>query len=791
MWRIVNIKCENFISFQSANVEIPQNICTLVYGVNLDNDMQKNNGTGKSSIIEAIAFGLTGEPLRGVDKSEEIINDHSDNAYVNIALKNDYDNTTLDISRTLYRKAPQQIECHKYNADGVEIDMDKTVRPSVLEYNRYILSEIGLTKDDIYSNFILSDSHYKSFFDANDKTKKAMINRFSGADAVDRAIEKLQEDKVPVQKNLEEAKDNKIAVDSKIEVIEQQIKDVNDKKEEYAREKEERIAELQNKIAGVREEIRANNEQIKKANKRLDDIDEAGNQIEDMQDKNYGLAVAYQKINDKLEEYKLAKTKDYLEMSKDSEERIHSISEKKAKKEEHIATLNNSLKDAQEKTNEAQIKVNRFIKECEKADTNAALDLKDIQSDIEKNSQAIEEQWKKIRYLQGTSDDLDKAIREAQNMLHGAITCPKCKHEFFISSNASVEDIRKGLEENKEKLHLNEEHIKEANSKYDKLNEQKNSLNKEKATVNQEIADRSDQLYKLREELNTAQLLLGNVSTEINSVKREISVMENDILSEHTNINNMFKNMLQEALDIIDSAIETGERYIKTIKEKNVAAEASIEAYEKAIKTAKESSQDDFIKSLGQSLADLKTKQSDADMSLNEVQKEFDKYIKQENYFVEFRSYLANKKVETIAGVTNYFLELIGSDLRVEMLGYKRLKNGAIRDKITVNLLRNGKACGEYNRLSGGERARINIASILGLQRLTNNSAENGKGLEFLAADEVLDKADTTGIEAISNALNRLQVTSLIVTQNPISDSEGHTLVVVKQNDYSTIKQDK
>ena len=161
----------------------------------------------------------------------------------------------------------------------------------------------------------------------------------------------------------------------------------------------------------------------------------------------------------------------------------------------------------------------------------------------------------------------------------------------------------------------------------------------------------------------------------------------------------------------------------------------------------------------------------------------------QENHFVDFRSYLANKKVKAISGITNHFLELIGSDLRVEMLGFKKLKNGKIRDKITVNLLRNGVDCGSYAKFSGGERARVNLASILGLQRLTNNSAPKGKGLDLIVLDEVLEASDTTGIESSCAALNKLKVTSLMVTQNPISDNEGHTIVVTKENGYSTITE--
>ena len=208
---------------------------------------------------------------------------------------------------------------------------------------------------------------------------------------------------------------------------------------------------------------------------------------------------------------------------------------------------------------------------------------------------------------------------------------------------------------------------------------------------------------------------------------------------------------------------------------------------EKSIETVRNSNQSDLIKSLDKTLGELKTSQSDADKKLSEVQKEFDKYTVQENHFVEFRSYLANKKVETISGVTNYFLKLIGSDLRVEMLGFKRLKNGSIRDKITVNLLRNGELSGSYSKHSAGERSRINLASILGLQKLTNDSAELGKGLSIIILDEILEACDTVGIEESCKALNKLGITSLVVSQNPIVGDGINTLEVKKIDGISNL----
>ena len=150
MWKLKRLYATNIVSFKEIDTNFASDVATLVFGNNLDNENQKNNGSGKSSIIEAIAFGLTGDTLRKVDTGE-IINDAADAACVKLSFANDYDESSFVIERTISRNAAQEISCHKYDKDGNEIDTEKTIQPTVNDYNRFILEEIGLTKDDIYS----------------------------------------------------------------------------------------------------------------------------------------------------------------------------------------------------------------------------------------------------------------------------------------------------------------------------------------------------------------------------------------------------------------------------------------------------------------------------------------------------------------------------------------------------------------------------------------------------------------------------------------------------------------
>src|SRR5690606_17221916 len=100
------------------------------------------------------------------------------------------------------------------------------------------------------------------------------------------------------------------------------------------------------------------------------------------------------------------------------------------------------------------------------------------------------------------------------------------------------------------------------------------------------------------------------------------------------------------------------------------------------------------------------------------------------------KSYLANLSLKNIEELVNFYLTKMNTDLSVEIEGYKQ-KGKKITEKITETILRGMTPIGSYNRFSGGERGRIDVASILANQTLINNNA-SPKGLDLIIIDEVL-----------------------------------------------------
>ena len=81
------IKIQNFLSIGDASLIFSNNGYTLVKGINNNkDDLAISNGSGKSSLFEAICWCLTGETIRGIKSDISNINT-DDGAYVELDLE--------------------------------------------------------------------------------------------------------------------------------------------------------------------------------------------------------------------------------------------------------------------------------------------------------------------------------------------------------------------------------------------------------------------------------------------------------------------------------------------------------------------------------------------------------------------------------------------------------------------------------------------------------------------------------------------------------------------------------
>lgn len=348
----------------------------------------------------------------------------------------------------------------------------------------------------------------------------------------------------------------------------------------------------------------------------------------------------------------------------------------------------------------------------------------------------VTELVKKKKKIQSECDDLEsellnnkKLLKKLKNELGLTITCPHCQKEFIPESqlNLSPEEIREAI----------------------------GQLNKETSDLSSKLEKREKSLEKVKKDILRAEEQkeeMDNLSYEKNKQQRRI-------------------NNAQE-----------------TIKE----MQDSIDIYDKQIAELKRKKKDNkLLNSLNERIADCGKQIDELVNCLQPIADEIDmiKFWQFNMGKNGFSTYLANKSIKIIEGITNSFLRKFGVDISVLINGFKILRSGEVREKIDVFVLNDGITAEQFMSKSGGERGRVTLAGILGIQHLINLST-NGRGLNFLALDESLNNIDKKGIIEICKTLNGLNITTMLIAQN-VEDIDifQNKLYVEKNNGESNFIQ--
>lgn len=186
MWNPIYIKIRNLFAHKDSEYRFKNNVCTVIFGKNNTDRNFGNNGAGKTTLLEGIAIALTNESLRDV-KKDNFINRDEDDCMVDFLLENYVLKKSLRIVRRFFRgNKPVKIEIY-------ENDVLNTQLTSVLEANKYIFEQIGITREDLLRYFIISQDNRYMFFTASDGDKKEIMNRITSADMINPVLEILAE----------------------------------------------------------------------------------------------------------------------------------------------------------------------------------------------------------------------------------------------------------------------------------------------------------------------------------------------------------------------------------------------------------------------------------------------------------------------------------------------------------------------------------------------------------------------------------------------------------------------
>ena len=772
MWKLKSIEAENLCAFRSLAYTLQQGVTTLIFGNNKDNDSQQSNGAGKSALLECIAVGLTGSPLRKI-RTEEIINDAAEQCRIILHLANDASNEELIIARSIPRKGASTVACKLYRG-GELVTTDEAVQHSVDAYNKYILEKLGITREELLNNFILSKYRYEDFLSSSDKEKKEIINRFSNGILVDEAIARVEEDIEPLSSEQQKIDLELAGIDGRIEMLQEQIEKEVVAGEERGRNRESRIAEFEESITAKREYIRTHKETLAGIDATIAEVDKADKELQALESSDTSLEDCLKAIDALMPLFPDAHRTDWNRTLKLKKEDLTLAEASLANLDASVNYANSVLKEKYDAFEKFKVEYADFLSEYGTKNDEYNERLQEIEKTLRSLASRLEDLRRKRRVISSGIDELS-------NKLAGSITCPKCGHEFLVAQPNF--DIEAGTKE----LRLRQQQLSEINGNIEAEQNSSEEAEMQQSRINTERRTLDSDRSRWVQELSEHERAVCSATSEVERAEHNRRRTKAEVAAMQDEIDGIRRKVFDEMFGIIDERNATLSRERRKTDEDIRSAECAIDTLKATIREVNDMATTDLTASLRTTLEQEKRRSMETAKRKFEVDDKVRALEVQRERFVQFKTYLANTKIEALSRITNEFLIGIGSDIRIRFDGYTVLKSGKVREKISISLLRDGVDCGSFGKFSAGEAARVNLATILAMQKLVNANCDDEKGLDLLVLDEILEAVDEAGLSSMFDALNALGGTVLVVSHGNVAEGYPHKLVITKENGESRI----
>ena len=370
-----------------------------------------------------------------------------------------------------------------------------------------------------------------------------------------------------------------------------------------------------------------------------------------------------------------------------------------------------------------------------------SIQLRENEILAKENQNDIQAKVKELNENEAQANEFKSFKSEIERNIADSIKCPKCSHTFIIRDEEyDVESAKAQLPEIDGML----EHF-------------------------------SDEDKRIKSEGADLKEIKNIIIAEENNIRNSIRKQDADKLA-------FDRKLSQDEIKVVNAHEEIGEwekraqRYLDTAKEleqeiKGIKAEVIEDPSLEITKT---------IKSNNDAIIDLE----------KELDESKEKYVKMKEFeviFTKFITHLSNKAVKSIEKLTNDYLGNMGSNLAIDIEGYKVNADGSIKQKLTTIVSRDGIPEAFLDNYSEGEKSRIIIAGTLALNSLLNMSCTYGKGLGFIVLDELMGSLDRLGVQSVIEALGSLSQTILAISHVEPRNQYQYTVKIIKENGYSRV----
>lgn len=241
------IKAQNFLCFGENGIEIDfknYNSVVLIKGKNLDvndNNLSSSNGSGKSSILDALLYGLFGKTVKNPKKIgvKDVINNKTNKKMVIEIYFDD-----IKIQRT---RKPDGLKLWQ-SKDGNFEESTELTRGEIKQTQELIESILGFNCETFKSTCIFTDSNTDSYLESNASDRRIIIENLLGLEKYRTYNEIVKENIKQTKSAITIAEIESNNADNSFNDIKKQLEQLNDKEKIWKKNINDEIEIIKNEI---------------------------------------------------------------------------------------------------------------------------------------------------------------------------------------------------------------------------------------------------------------------------------------------------------------------------------------------------------------------------------------------------------------------------------------------------------------------------------------------------------------------------------------------------------------
>lgn len=493
---------QNFLSIRSVTLDLNNRGMVLIKGKNLDNDSIDNNGSGKSSIIEALVYVLYARTVRGL-KGDSVVNNISKkNTKVYLDLVDD-NGDEYRIAR--YRKHSINKNKSILYRNGVDI-----TPKSEADFNEAIVNLLQMDYLTFTSSLLYTSESFK-FTSASDSEMKTTFDKMLGLDVFSKCLEvtktrlKDLESKVS---NIEWKIDDKV---NKMESLNGQVVETEELSKTFIKSQKEKIQELVKQRVEQEENLQIYQEDLERLEEKLKDLHEFKGETE-------------------------ADLKERLESIKDLEKLQSTLDEIKS----DISEIKLDIKECDLKIKSYKESIGRYTKEISKKEAEIEkLKQKKLKLDDDIGQPCpVCGQPITAESLQSAKDEYDSKIEECLQEVKGF--------------NDEIEALQSSILEQKLLIKKYNSDLEYSEVEKDRF---ANVLNEAQCIID-EKDECQEKLNGIKDVIHDNELEMSSVKSKIKGFEQEIGFLDKTIKTEKSNKNPYLDMLEKQKLSIAECNAE-------------------------------------------------------------------------------------------------------------------------------------------------------------------------------------------------------------------------------------------